>query len=170
MTEYVQRRLQMVNAFARIVDAKEALPLIIELLENDQLPLVESDLIQLYLKLETDPSRVAPILIKSLKHNLANSAARDAIQMVGNTRIQTAAEVLIAAPAQREKAARAVPVMLQAYGRCDAPTKMAMIATLGKIGPTASDALPLLTSLLGSPDAELRRAAAESIAAIAKKR
>jgi HEAT repeat protein len=70
-----------------------------------------------------------------------------------------------------EKAASAVPLMTALFAKSsnDRDLKVAIIQTLGKIGPGAKDALPLLSKQLQSPDENVRRAAAEAIQAITKR-
>jgi HEAT repeat protein len=58
---------------------------------------------------------------------------------------------------------------MKVAARPDVGTNSTVITALGKIGPAAKDALPLLSSAVQSPDPEIRRAAAVAIAAIAKK-
>ncbi len=132
------------------------------------------ELIAEYVKLETDPNNIAPTLLKSLRHNLAHQAADSAavseLTRVQGRRVPGCAEVTIAAlGTQGEKAASAVPQLLTAFEPSNDSTKLAIVTTLGKIGPSATAALPLLTKLRDSVDPVLRGAAAEAIAAIARK-
>ena len=56
---------------------------------------------------------------------------------------------------QGEKAASAVPLLLKVFDQADGLTKLAIVETLGRIGPSAKAALPLLTRLSASAKAEL---------------
>ena len=72
-------------------------------------------------------------------------------------------------PAQGEKAKSTVPLLLKTFDAANPFDKIAIVSALGKIGPSAGDAMPVLRKQLQSDNAELRQAAAEAIEAITRK-
>ena len=60
--------MAIVTAFVKIAGPKEALPVIVDLLDNNQRPGINRELVKLFLKLEKDPKQVVSILSKSLQH------------------------------------------------------------------------------------------------------
>jgi HEAT repeat protein len=79
-------------------------------------------------------------------------------------------ELLNVVAAQGEHAASAVPLLLKIHEKAGSYNQIEIIVALGKIGPAASDALPMLSKSLQSQNADVRRAAAEAIQAITKKK
>lgn len=175
-------RLVVVNAYIEIAGKKESLPLIVELVEKGQVDKLEmksatayfeQELMRVYMKLEGDPKHAVSVLTPSLER--ATTAAKKhgygTYQFRGEYRGfgRLLSEIVNALGAQGEHAAPAVPALLGAYEQADNGGKRAILAALGNIGPAAKDALPALSKVLQSEDADLRHAAADAIQAITKK-
>ena len=148
---------------------------------------MEQELVQVYLTLDNDPKQVVNTLSKSLKRQSgAKKTVESPSPTLGSPSLAPASTPfpsfntayraepsftgkLAAARALEEKPPRAVPLLLKAFDGGNAADKVAIVVALGKIGPAAGDAMPLLCRLLQADDADLRRAAAEAIEAITKK-
>jgi HEAT repeat protein len=168
----ISERMAIVTAFVKIAGPKEALPKVAELLDKHQFPLLEPELVTLYLTLETDRKRVVALLSTSLARGISEAKVQPpgVIQLQAPSSGRTFPEQLLAALAdQGGDAASAVPALLKVFDRADESTKTQIAATLGKIGPPAKEALAFLNKLLQAPDSNLRQAAAQAIEAIMKK-
>ena len=162
----------MVQALVAIAGAEKTRTIVAELLDSNAVPALSRHLMHPYLELDNDPVRVAPMLTKLLER-VAVGEAPDIVPArfptFPGSQDQCVQNVIAMLGQQGEHAAKAVPLIVKMAARPDVGTYSTVIMALGKIGPAAKDALPLLSSALQSPDPEIRRAAADAIAAIAKK-
>ncbi len=161
-----KERLAVLDSFIQLAGSKEALSVVAELLDKNDSPIRERDLLRFYLKLETDGKKATPVLTRSLVRLTGDPKFNPSVQ----NDWQSFRQIVDAIGAQGEHAGSAVPLLVNVHDKAPPYDQRAIIATLGKIGPAASDALPMLSRSLQSQDADIRRAAAEAIQAITMKK
>jgi hypothetical protein len=168
----VRARMAIIAAYAGIAGSKEALPVVVELIDKNQNPSLASELVQVFLRHEKNPERIVPVLIQSLERNSANKKDepfRWAVYQNYRMTVLFKKDLVDALGQQGEKAGSAVPILIKTFDNSNADRKLDIVRTLGKIGPAAKDALPMLSKLLQAPEEGLRTAAAEAIQAITKR-
>jgi HEAT repeat protein len=164
------RYLAVVAAYVKIAGAKDSLPLVTELLEKNLQPQVERELMQLYLKLETDPKRAVSMVSKSLQRQTERKVTRVVyVSPIGDPRPSFTDELVMALGDQKDNAASAVPMLVKLLDQSGDASTLRIAAALGNIGRSAQDALPALRKLLQAENAAVRAAAAEAIEAITKR-
>jgi HEAT repeat protein len=152
------------------------------LLEKNSLPQIEQELVQVYLKLNSDPKQIVATLARSLERQAAQKKSEEGRPTFGQIVIQPPSaqiqvqeektftqELVSALAAQGEKAKSTVPLLLKTFDAANPSDKIAIVSALGKIDSSAGDAMPVLRKQLQSDNAELRQAAAEAIEAITRK-
>jgi phage head maturation protease len=167
-TKFWEVRVAVVESYVKIAGAKEALPTVVEMLEKNQFPQIEREVVQIFLKLENDPERVVPVLAKSLDRLTAAMKKRSP---TSDTQDRFLTELVGGLGAQGKHAGSAVPLLIESYDLTYYnENRLNVVTVIGKIGPPAKDALPFLSKLLEAENMQMRHAAAEAIQAITKKK
>jgi hypothetical protein len=159
-----EARLAQIDALEKLgAEKKDVLAAIQRLLTSTECGSFRQQALKRFLRLDENPANIVAVLTKVLERE----PSVNRLVSVLEAEMAFDHEAMRALGKQGSGARPAVPVLLKTYeSRYDDTTHTLVIETLGKIGPDAKAALPLLNQVLQGQNAELRRAAAQAIEAI----
>ena len=140
----------------------DALPAVVRIIEHDQ-PDIRSEAIKCFAAIEADKSRLVPVLITALNDAdwTVRRAAAESLGAIGSA-AKAAVPVLFEMLKSEEDTnyargalraidaagPEAVPVLMAGLESDDQRSRFYALFLLGKVGPAASEALPLLKKLM----------------------